>query len=41
MNVKFLNLGLYHVDTAYLRYLKGIDSEVQFSEDKDFLKSPF
>jgi len=35
MNVSFVNFGLYNVDTDYLRYLNGVEPEVQFSEDKD------
>ncbi len=41
MNVTFKNLGLYNVDTDYLRYLKEIDSEVQFNDDKDYSQKPF
>ncbi len=41
MHVEFQKLGLYNVDTDYLRYLKNIDSEVQFSEDKDYTQKPF
>ena len=41
MDIKFEKLGLYNVDTEYLRYLNGIDPEVQFSEDKDYEQKPF
>lgn len=41
MKIEFENLGLYNVDTDYLRYLKSIDSEVQYSEDKDYTQKPF
>lgn len=41
MKITFENLGLYNVDANYLRYLKNIDSEVQFTEDKDYTQKPF
>lgn len=41
MNVSFENFGLYNVDVDYLRYLNGIEPEVQFSEDKDYEQKPF
>ncbi len=41
MHIAFEDLGLYNVDTEYLRYLKSIDSEVQFTEDKDYSQKPF
>lgn len=41
MNVSFENFGLYNVDVDYLRYLNSIESEVQFSDDKDYGQKPF
>ena len=41
MDVKFKEFGLYNVDVPYLRYLNQIDSEVQFSESKDYEQKPF
>lgn len=41
MNVRFENLGLYNIDTDYLRYLNGIEPEVQFTQDKDYEQKPF
>lgn len=41
MNVSFENFGLYNVDTDYLRYLNGVEPEVQFSDDKDYEQKPF
>ena len=41
MDVRFEKLGLYNIDTEYLRYLNQLDSEVQFSEDKDYEQKPF
>lgn len=41
MEVTFQNFGFYHVNTDYLRYLHGIDSEVQFSETKNYAAKPF
>jgi len=41
MNARFENFGLYHIDTDYLKYLHEIDSEVQFSLDKDYEQKPF
>jgi hypothetical protein len=39
MNIRFENLGFFNVDEDYLRYLNQIDSEVQYSKDKDYGKS--
>lgn len=41
MNVRFENLGLYNIDTDYLRYLNSIEPEVQFTEEKDYAQKPF
>lgn len=41
MEVAFQNFGFYHVDLEYLRYLHSIDSEVQFSEAKNYAAKPF
>lgn len=41
MDVRFENLGLYNVDLSYLKYLNSIDSEVQFSREKDYTQKPF
>ena len=41
MNVRFENLGLYNIDTDYLRYLNVIEPEVQFTQDKDYEQKPF
>ena len=41
MNVSFEKFGFYNVDTDYLRFLSDIESEVQFSEDKDYEQKPF
>ena len=41
MEVRFQNLGLYHVNLDYLRFLHKIDSEVQFSEVKNYAAKPF
>ena len=41
MVVRFENLGLYNIDTDYLRYLNGIEPEVQFTQDKDYEQKPF
>lgn len=35
MEATFQDLGFYHVNLEYLRYLHGVDSEVQFSESKN------
>ena len=39
MNIRFENLGFFNVDEDYLCYLNQIDSEVQYSKDKDYGKS--
>lgn len=41
MNIRFENLGFFNVDENYLCYLNQIDSEVQYSKDKDYVKKPF
>lgn len=41
MNIRFENLGLYNIDTEYLRYLNGIEPEVQFTQEKDYEQKPF
>ena len=42
MNVSFEDFGFYHVDTTYLKYLHDeIDSEVYYSEEKDYGNKPF
>ena len=41
MNIRFENLGLYNIDTDYLRYLNGIEPEVQFTQEKDYEQKPF
>ena len=41
MNIQFENLGLYNIDTDYLRYLNGIEPEVQFTQEKDYEQKPF
>lgn len=41
MDVKFEHLGLYNIDTDYLRYLNSIEPEVQFTEDKEYDQKPF
>ena len=41
MNICFEDFGLYNVDVDYLQYLNGVDSEVQFSIDKDYEQKPF
>lgn len=41
MNIQFENLGLYNIDTDYLRYLNGIEPEVQFTQEKDYEHKPF
>lgn len=41
MNIRFENLGFFNVDEDYLCYLNQIDSEVQYSRDKDYGKKPF
>lgn len=41
MEISFQDFGFYHVDVDYLRYLHGIDSEVQFSAVKDYTQKPF
>ena len=41
MEVRFENLGFYNIDTDYLKYLNGIDPEVQFTEEKDYRMKPF
>ena len=41
MNIRFENLGFFNVDENYLCYLNQIDSEVQYSKDKDYGKKPF
>jgi protein AbiQ len=41
MNIRFENLGLYNIDTDYLRYLNGIEPEVQFTQEKNYEQKPF
>ena len=41
MTAKLENLGLYNIDVNYLEYLHSIDSEVQFSLEKDYSQKPF
>lgn len=41
MGIRFEELGLYNIDTDYLKYLNGIEPEVQFTEDKDYAQKPF
>lgn len=41
MEASYQNFGFYHVDVDYLRYLHGIDSEVQFSDQKNYAAKPF
>lgn len=41
MLVRFENLGLYNIETDYLRYLNEIEPEVQFTQDKDYEQKPF
>ena len=41
MEASYQNFGFYHVDVDYLRYLHGIDSEVQFSDQKNYAAQPF
>lgn len=41
MEATYQDFGFYHVDLDYLRYLHGIDSEVQFSESKNYSAKPF
>lgn len=41
MEAKYQNLGFYHVDLDYLRCLRGVDSEVQFTETKNYAGKPF
>lgn len=41
MDVQFKEFGLYNIDVEYLRFLNQIDSEVQFSESKDYEQKPF
>lgn len=41
MEATFQDLGFYHVNLEYLRYLHGVDSEVQFSESKNYEAKPF
>ena len=41
MSISFENFGLFNIDIDYLRYLNGVDSEVQFSDDKDYEQKPF
>ena len=38
MEATYQDFGFYHVDLDYLRYLHGIDPEVQFSETKNYAK---
>ncbi len=40
MNIRFENLGLYNIDTDYLRYLNGIEPEVQFTQEKNYEQKP-
>lgn len=41
MEATYQNFGFYHVDLEYLRYLHKLDSEVQFSESKNYAEKPF
>ena len=41
MSIRFDDFSFYHVDTAYLQYLNCIDSEVAFTQEKDYTKKPF
>lgn len=41
MEATYQDFGFYHVDLDYLRYLHGIDPEVQFSETKNYAAKPF
>lgn len=41
MYIRFENLGLYNIDTDYLRYLNGIEPEVQFTQEKCYEQKPF
>lgn len=41
MSVRFEKLGFYNIDINYLRYLNGIEPEVQFTEEKDYTQKPF
>ncbi len=41
MDITIAKLGFYNVNADYLRYLKSIDSEVQFTEEKDYTQKPF
>ena len=41
MEVLFQNFGFYHVNLDYLRYLHEVDSEVQFSNVKNYAAKPF
>ena len=38
MSIRFDDFSFYHVDTAYLQYLNCIDSEVAFTQEKDYTK---
>lgn len=41
MEISFQNLGFYHVDLDYLRHLHSIDSEVQYTDKKNYAAKPF
>lgn len=41
MEIKFEKFGFYNVNTAYLQYLNTVDSEVQFTQEKDYEQKPF
>ena len=42
VDVKYKNLGLYHIDLGYLKHLHDdIDTEVYYSEDKAYSRKPF
>ena len=41
MSIRFDHFDFYSVDTSYLQYLNHIDSEVQFTQEKDYTKKPF
>lgn len=41
MDVRFGTFGLYNIDTDYLKYLHSVDSEVQFTPEKNYDQKPF
>ena len=41
MDVKFADFGFYNIDPTYLKYLHQIDTEVYYSETKDYSNKPF